>query len=250
MRSLTKSQWFVGVGAIGLAAGFSSAGSVTALTIDAASSLGSGTFEVTTDQGTTLPDGTFIWSLDSPVDILDAGGSGSTIAQVLSGSILMSSTGSISHSFVIQAGNSSTNVVVGTGLVAVGAFANPMGRASAGITITDTDGDGAMLTGNMAGGTMFEANYDGGAVFANLLAGPFGVATGFDSDAMSDEFPAGAGNFSPVAGPISQIGIDWDFNLSANDSSGGTSVFVVIPAPAAGLGLIGGLGLMGARRRR
>lgn len=246
MRYSSKNRWIVIGAAVGLAAGVASAGTVTALTIDATSSLGAGTFEVTTDQGTTLPDGSFIWSLLGPVDITDGG---MTIATVVEGSVLMSTTGGISHSFVVRAGGVNTSFSLGVLPFAVGPFANPWGRTSAGMTLTDTNGNGASLTGLGAGGTIFEAGYNSGSVFANLLTGPF-AAGSFDSFATSDESPGGAGNFAPFGGPVTDMSLNWDFRLSANDSSGGTSVWVVIPAPAAGLGFIGGLGLLGARRRR
>jgi hypothetical protein len=249
MQSLFEnhSRWLVVAGAAGLSAGLASAGT-TALSFGASSTLGSGVFEVSTDDGTTLPDGTFFWTLDTPRDIVDSN-SGHTIAHVLFGSIMLSTSGSVSHSFVVQAAGADTTFQIGSALVNTPFIADPSGRASAGITLTDNDGDGAMLTGNQGNGMMFEAFYDNAAVFANLISGPFGFGTAFGSQATSDEYPAGAGNFAAFPGPVTEIGIAWDFTLSANDSSGGTSVFVVVPAPATGLGFIAGLGLFGRRRR-
>jgi hypothetical protein len=249
MKSLIENQsrWLVMAGAMGLAASVASS-AVTALTIAADSTLGSGVFEVTTDDGTTLPDGTFIWSLDSPMDIVDSG-TGETIARLLFGSIMMSTAGTVSHSFVLQSAGVDTNFSLGSGLVNTGLLLNPEGRTSAGVTLTDTDGNGASLTGNMNGGMMFEAFYDDGAVFSNLLGG-FGFGTAFGSQAIDGEFPGGDGNFAAFAGPVNEIGIAWDFTLSANDSAGGTSVFAVIPAPATGLGFLVGAGLFSSRRRR
>lgn len=250
MQSLIRNQnrWLVVAGVAGLATSFAAAGSVTALTFQANSSLGNGAFEVSMDDGTTLPDGTFVWSLSAPMDIVDAG-SGDTIAHLLAGSIMLGSTGVVSHSFVVQAGGVDTNFAIGSALVNTGLIQSPSGRASAGITLTDNNGNGANLGGNLGNGSMFEAYYDGGAVFSNLIGGPFGFATGFDTRTTSDEYPGGVGNFAAFAGPVNEIGINWDFTLSAGDSSGGTSVFVVVPAPA-GLGFIAGAGLFMGRRRR
>ncbi|MCL4220228.1 MAG: hypothetical protein KJZ65_02540 [Phycisphaerales bacterium] len=219
------------------------------MTIQASSSFGAGSFQVSTDDGVTLPDGTFIWVLSSPVQIVDSG-NGATIASVLFGSLMFTTSGNVSHSFVVQAGNADTNFSLGSGIVSTPNIANPLGRASAGVTLTDTNGNGATLTGLQAGGTMYEAYYDAGAVFANLISGPFGFGTPFDSRTTSDEYPAGAGNFAAFAGPLSEMGIQWAFRLTANDSAGGTSVFVVIPTPAAGATLLVGAGLLSGRRRR
>lgn len=247
MQGMNQNSWLVAAGLTALAAATASAGTSTALRIDASSSLGAGFFEVSLDDGFITPDGSFFWSLDAPVNIQDTN-TGNVIATIGFGSIFLGATGNVSHSFVVQAGNSDTNFQLGSGLVSVGPIANPLGRASGGITLTDTNGNGANLTGNYAGGDMFEAFYDGGAVFANLLQG-FGFATQFDSRAIDDEYPAGAGNFAAFAGPVSEIGISWDFVLTAGDSAGGTSVFVVIPTPA-GLITFAGASLVALRRRR
>lgn len=240
-----RSGWLV-AGVAGIAA---AANADIALTIEASSSFGTGSFQVTTDDGVTLPDGTFIWVLDAPMDIVDSG-SGNTVAEVLFGSIMFTTTGNVSHSFVVQAGGADTHFTLGSGVVSMPTVANPYGRASAGVTLTDTNGNGANLTGHHAGGTMFEAYYDLGQVFADLIGGPFGFGTAFDSRTTSDEYPAGAGNFAAFAGPASELGIEWDFTLSANDSAGGTSVFVIIPTPAAGATMLVGAGLLAGRRRR
>lgn len=218
-----------------------------ALTINASSSMGNGSLVVTTDDGVTLPDGTFIWVLNSPVNIVDSG-NGNTIAEVQFGSIMFSTTGNVSHSFVVQAGGVDTHFTLSSGIVPMPPVANPLGRASAGVTLTDTNGNGAMLNGHQAGGDLFEAFYDSGQVFADLLNSPF-FSTPFGTTTASDEYPAGAGNFAAFPGPVSQIGIEWDFTLSANDSAGGTSVFVVIPTPAAGATMLVGAGLIASRRR-
>lgn len=245
-----QSRWLVAAGLAGLAAGSATAGTIPALTIDASSTMGTGSFQVDMDEGTTLPDGTFVWVLDGPTDIVDSG-SGQTIAHILFGSIMLGASGNISHSFVLEAANADTHFILGSGLSPTATINNPMGRASAGVTLTDVDGNGANLTGMHAGGDLFQALYNNSSsVFTSLIGGPFGFATAFDSQATSDEYPAGAGNFAAFPGPVSQIGINWDFVLSANDSASGTSVFVVVPGPGAGLGFLVGAGLLSGRRRR
>lgn len=240
-----RSGWLV-AGVAGVAAATTYAD--VALTIEATSSFGTGSFQVSTDDGMTLPDGTFIWVLNAPMDIVDTG-TGNSIAQIQFGSIMFTTAGNVSHSFVVQAGNADTTFSLGSAVVPTALIANPLGRASAGVTLTDNNGNGANMTGNF-GGSMFESYYDGGAVFADLINGPFGFAGAFGSQTTSDEYPAGAGNFAAFPGPVSEIGISWDFTLSANDSAGGTSVFVVIPTPGAGVTMLVGAGLLSGRRRR
>lgn len=116
-------------------------------------------------------------------------------------------------------------------------------NASAGFSLTDNDGNGALVTGGFPGNRLYEVLCNG-APLAFLLPGwPAGIfATTVNSD-----------SFGPV-GPINAFSMQsvMDLTLSANDLFSGTATYVKtpsIPAPASGL-LLGLGGVIAGRRRR
>ena len=133
--------------------------------------------------------------------------------------------------------------VVGTGSVTDAAL-----RATAGVTVTDNDANGATLTGEGAGGSFFNAAYNGGTTFADLISGPFTTSVA-GSNSGAQDFPAAPGAFDPIGGTLTDIQAQFNFTLSANDSASGTSGFFSIPTPGAAT-LIALGGLAGLRRRR
>jgi len=224
-----------------------------ALVFTATNLTGTGSISITLAQGSALPGGGWQWSLAGPpVPILTGGGA--LIGTITSGSITMKDSGGlVATSFAVTAGNSATNFQISSGEVFFPAQLNPLGRASAGITVTDNTGNGASVTGNRPGGTVFGAHYNGpapaGLLFSNLIAGPLNEPNGFGSESTSQSFPAAPGAFTPIAGNVTSISSLWDFTVTNNDQASGTSVFVLIPAPAS-LALLGMGGLIAGRRRR
>ena len=156
----------------------------------------------------------------------------------------------INLNFAVQAGFSDTTFTISSALIDLGGMENAQGRTSASVSVTDVDGNGASLTGAGADGGAFLSQYNGfvpsGTTFAEML--PSVAAAPFGSGTLSDEFPAG-GAFAPMAGTVDNISSQFNFTLSALDLASGTSTYQVIPAPA-GLAVLGGLGLLGRRRRR
>jgi hypothetical protein len=144
----------------------------------------------------------------------------------------------VSLGFFVTANAAPTHITVRSSLVTFGALVNPQAFASAGVTVTDNDEDGASVAGLFPGTLAYEAMYNGSSVFANLVS-PV-VAPANSSATVSDRFPAVG--FSTIAGAVSSIQTQFDFMLSANDSASGTSRFnVVVPEPAGiVLGLLGG----------
>jgi len=215
--------------------------------LSVSSSLGTATKIVTLEDDGVLvfPDGTVIWNSQVGYDLVDPD-NGNTIATLSNGSATIIDDPVLGLSFTLVGGAEDTNVEVTSALLGVG-FGNAEGRASAGITLTDSDGDGASVSGD----SVYAADYNGmvpdGTNFATLLgdlsAGNFGTAT------ADDEFPAGDGNFSPIAGFVEDMSSQFAFTLSANDQVGVTSVYVITPAPA-GAALLGFAGLAAFRRRR
>ena len=117
-------------------------------------------------------------------------------------------------------------------------------------TVTDLNGDGAMLS-SVGGTSIYQGLIDGGTV-ATLLDDPFSVSV---NDAFGSEVvgPASFGDpipSMPGPGVTDSIGITLTFMLSAGDSASFTSIFVAeVPGPA-GLALFGVAGFVTRRGRR
>jgi MYXO-CTERM domain-containing protein len=223
------------------------------LTFTATNANGTGTLSVPLASGAPLPGGGWQWVLTGPpLNIMSPGNV--VLGTVSQGSITMNDNGGIvAITFAATAGGAATNFQVNSALVSFSPVGNPQARASAGLTVTDNNGDGASVTGNRPGGTHYSAHYNGlapaGSAFANLIAGPLVEPNAFGSEASSQSFPAAPGAFSTIVGSVQSMSAAWDFTLTAGDQASGTSVFVIIPAPA-GLGLLGVAGLaLGSRRR-
>lgn len=152
----------------------------------------------------------------------------------------------VAINFTAIAGALPTNFTFSSGLLVFAPIAAPLATASAGVTVTDRNGNGATLTGGYLDGSAHKAAYNGlvpgGTNFAsfnlNTATGAFGTQV----------TTAGTGPLAPI-GPAFDMSSEFSFTLSANDSVGGTSVFAIIPTPGS-LALIGATGLVLSRRRR
>jgi hypothetical protein len=220
--------------------------------IRATNGSGMGTLSIPIADTTPGPNGSFTFSLLAPVDIMDGPNVIATISQ-LNSSVRPTFGGlpnTITLSFTFLSGTSTTRFEVDTTLLT---FDNDIldeaARATAGISITDSDNDGVTSTGNLPGGTHYNTRYNGqpGTTFANLLTGPFTAGNGQTMTA-DDRSPPGSG-FTPIGGNVTDMSARWDFSLSQLDQVGVTSSFFIIPAPGA-LALVGLAGLTMARRSR
>jgi len=150
----------------------------------------------------------------------------------------------ISLGFTFRAGSSDTTFTVESTLFGINPIIEEAGRTSAGVTITDQNGDGVSFSGNGADSRAFTTLYNGNT-FANLIDsfsdGPAGSETRNDSN-------PGGGVYTALPN-VDNMSARWDFTLSATDQVGVTSVWEVVPTPgAASLLALGGL--VAARRRR
>ncbi len=156
----------------------------------------------------------------------------------------------VALSFNVVAGAAPTIFLIASGPLGFAPIFPAIGRASAGMTATDLNGDGVTATGMFPGVKSYEAEFNGpplvGTPFADLV-GPL-AAGFFSTDTDSEDFPAVG--FAPIGPPVSSMSAVFWFTLSAFDSAAGTSVWVVIPTPGAGVLLLGAAGIMGLRRRR
>ncbi len=138
----------------------------------------------------------------------------------------------INMSFSVQAASSATTFLISSALLSFATITEPEGRATAGFSLTDGDGDGATLTGigdpSGAQGA-YLAQYNGfagtlsGTTFAeaiqSMTAGIFSTQT-----ASADVPPVG---FLIIANPVSDMSVFVSFTLTANDLASGTSAYVV-----------------------
>jgi hypothetical protein len=159
----------------------------------------------------------------------------------------------VSLGFVVSAGNADTDFTITSATIPFTPLYNVMAFASAGVTVTDADSDGATLTGLFGGGYAYEARYNSPAVtWATLLGNP--VVAGTDNTlTVNDRRPATFRESIP--GILSSIQSEWHFKVSAYDDASGTSRFDVsgteVPEPATlALMAAGGLGALLRRRRK
>lgn len=229
------------------------------ITITASSSLGMGSVSFTSaDFGAIVqPDSGIVFLLfNAPLVIQDMNNN-NVIGQITQLSVInrADSTTTVgtpdaltSIGFAVFAGDADTTFNMTASFINTGAVANAALRATASVNVTDNTGNGATLTGGGAGGTYFNAAYNNGTTFADLVAGPL-VAPATGSDDSSQDFPAAPGVFLPIGVPLNNLQAQFNFTLSAGDSAGGTSGFFSIPSPASGsLLMVAGLAAM--RRRR
>ncbi len=212
---------------------------VDVVSINAWSDSGWGTYsvQVPAPSGPTLD-----WSLEAPIDITNAGGDVlGTITQL---DISLDSDPNSVVTFGVLAGNVPTNFTISSALVSFAPIINPLGTASAGVTVTDSDADGASLTGNFGGPLSFRALYNGGTTFTTLVGTATAPASGTDT--------VNSGTFSQVIpGAVTSIQGVFNFQLSAFDVGSGTGRFSVVPEPSTfGLLAVGALALGAYARAR
>ncbi|MBK7404986.1 MAG: hypothetical protein IPJ41_10215 [Phycisphaerales bacterium] len=214
-----------------------------AIVFEASNSMGSGSYTVSLDDGAWDGDSWF-WMLVRPIEIRND--AGDILLTLNEGSAYFQNDPVVSMGFSAAAGGVDTHFTITSSTVSFPTINNAQARASAAVTLTESNGDTATLSGLYAGGNLFEAHYNGLNVFTDLLTGPY-TKGAFGSTSDSDEYPGG-GAFAPI-GAVSDISAQWDFQLSAHDQASGTSVFVVVPVPGT-ICLISVGGLAGLRRRR
>lgn len=220
--------------------------------IRATNASGSGTLSIPVADTTPGPNGSFSFSLAAPFDIMSGPNVIATVTQLNSTvrPLFGTQPHTITLSFTFLSGTSATHFEVDSTLMT---FDSPIideaARATAALTITDSDNDGVSSTGNGPGGTHYLTRYNGqpGTTFANLLAGPFTAGVG-QSMTANDRSPPGSG-FTPLGANADDMSARWDFTLSSEDQVGVTSSYFLVPAPGA-IALLGLAGLTVGRRSR
>ncbi len=184
-------------------------------------------------------DGTVIWSSPAGGVLRDAG-SGRELARVEAGTRVAVADHEITVAFTVTSGDSPINILFSTGSLALPALPNTFARSSFALTLTDLDGAGASLFGTNPDGEVYAAFYNDvggvpgtGTHFATLAAGLVSP-TPFSSVAGAFEFDSG-GAFSQVdesgalLGTVSSASVQVEFQIGAQDSASGTTVFALHP---------------------
>lgn len=220
------------------------------LRVSASSANGSGTFMVPLIDVTINPNGSAVYILPAPIDITDGPNTIATLTQItafarpLNGAL----PNTIGLAFTFRAGSADTEFIVDSPLFTINPIIEERANCTAGVSITDQNGDGVMFTGANGGGQAFRTAYNGVSpggteycsIINNLVAGPGG------SNNMNMSVPGG-GLFDPI-GDVQDMSTRWHFVLSATDQVGVTSAFNVIPGPGT-ISLIALGGLIAGRRR-
>jgi hypothetical protein len=208
------------------------------IVINASSSLGQGTLSIPYIPGNYNPvTGVYNWSLPNSVDIL--GANEAVIATISQLSTFIMVDPVVNVGFVMTAGAANTSVSISSATLTFAAIAGASGQASAQIGATDTDGNGASITGGFGGNLGYRATTNVGT-FTTIVPG-FNVGM-FGSDNRNGNTP------STAIGSVTNMSSEFNFTVSANDAASGTSVFVVVPEPAS-LALLGLGGLFALRRK-
>lgn len=214
--------------------------------VDVSSELGVSSFEVSVgdfEYNSALE--RWSWSLGAPVELRSS--SGALVATINSASAYYIADPVVNMTFSVAAGGSATNFSISSALLSFPTINPAEGKATAATTVTDGDGDGATLTGNL-GGEAYRAHYNGflgaGTTFASLADS---ISAGSHSSNSTNE------TFGFVGmGAVSDMSSQFNFLLTANDLASGTSHYVVqlVPEPTTFAVLAGAFGLAAARRRR
>jgi len=238
----------VTAGVLGIASAATGEISDPVFSITATNANGTGTTTFGVDEGQWDGD-TFSFELNDAYEIWNEAGT-ALLAEVKSISTTVIEDPVVEINFNVVAANMETAFMVDSTLLSFPALNAPTGKATAGITITDQNGDGASLTGDLGDGNAYRAVVNGSPGVGDdvaTLVGDFSAGS-FSSNTSNGAFDDGNGGFVALSGPISSISAQFQFTVSPFDAASGTSVFTVVPAPAS-VSLIG-VGLLAATRRR
>jgi len=192
------------------------------------------------------PSDPYSWRLPEPVDIYSDDPDNVFLGTIDSMDLGLIADPQVALGFAFTAGPAPAVFGVSSGLV-VFPMNNPTGFATASLTVTDNDGNGATAAGLFAGSKVYQATLNGATPFANLVST---VVAPIDDSATSQERHPGVGSVL-IPGIVNTISASYSFTLTANDSASGTSRFNVVPEPSTvALALIGSAALVACWRRR
>ena len=191
------------------------------------------------------------WEMPGPVTLVGGNGPIAIIDSLVLG---LDADPGVSLSFAVTAGATDTDILIPLAYVDFvnpTSLIDPKAYASAAVTLTDINSNGASLTGLYAGGKAYQARYNAAptVVWDNILDG---LSAGVDMSTAGFARKPAAGR-EQIFGTLSRIEAEFYFRLSANDQASGTSRFDVQPIPEPGTILLLGtavLGCLGYRLRK
>ena len=171
---------------------------------------------------------------------------GDVIATVDSLVVILGFDPQVSLGFSVLAGGSDTNIAIQTTTLSFTPLTNPDAYATASVTVTDRNLNGALITGLFPGDKMYEARYNGSIAWADLVD-PVAAAPG-DSEIGKERKPELPTLWGTISDTANSIEAEYNFTLSANDYASGTSAFEIVPEPTTLLLFGLSLAMLGRKR--
>ncbi len=168
------------------------------------------------------------WSLPEAA-MIHSQGTGKAMAAINSLEVKYIADPVVDLNFAVTAGNSDTSFTITTAILSFDALLNPDAYATAAVTLTDLNNNGASIDGLLDGDKIYQALANG-TPWA-ILVDSFTAGIG-DSEIGKGRLPATAPDWGTIAGSVTGIQAQFSFTLSANDSASATSHFEVVPEPA------------------
>jgi hypothetical protein len=134
--------------------------------------------------------------------------------------------------FLVDAGATDTTFRLSSPVSTFAPMLNPAASATAAVTVTDEDGNGATATGQFLDGALpkvYQFHYNSPPTTWTNLVDPVHAEAGSSAIGTS-RWPSTGSAVIPAA--VDQISTEYYFTLSANDQASGTSNFTVVPEPS------------------
>jgi hypothetical protein len=190
-----------------------------------------------------------VYTLTDPSTGLDFTSGDTTLGTLQNLSVMLIADPVVQLSFAVMAGSNDTEFTIQSGMVTIDpTYTNPNAYASAAVTVTDGNRNGATLTGLYAGGKCYQALYNDTS-WTSLVDS---VSAPARKSVTQEESRPVDGDWETIPGTVSSMGSGFHFSVSAGDSASGTSTFEVVPVPEPSslIALLAGAATLGGIRLR